>query len=333
MVLKMKDKKKHLDEILIMEFISNNMSEEKSNELMNHVISCRKCREKLAFSAKVSSPSTKSEEEQLLGEIFPESTEDYAHQLLHSLKQYSNSQAKSTLQKFSDLVKVITKDFSSGFNLIYTRKRIFISSIVILIALVLFLINPIGKYMDYKVTALLRTGNALLTENLSPVYTMPLRPYGGFSWIEYDDYRGAEPDVIRDQENEIRAIFEKALEISKSNTKVLSQAGNFYLVSGNFTGARHLFERAMKLQPNNAIAANGLGIIYYAKNETNKAIEFFLLAKKSDPTFLEARYNLAFIYQKMEKYPQARREWREYLQMDSSSKWADNARDMLNKME
>ena len=329
----MKDKKKHLDEILLTEFISNNMSEEKSNELMNHVISCRKCRANLAFFAKVSNPSTKSAEEQLLGEIFPESPEDYPHQLLHSLKQYSNSQAKSTLQKFSDLVKVITKDFSSGFNLIYTRKRIFISSIVILIALVLFLINPIGKYMDYKATALIKTGNALLTQNISPVYTMPLRPYGGFSWIEYNDYRGAEPDVIRYQENEIKAAFEKALEISENNPKVLSQVGNFYLVSGDFTQARHLFEGAMKLQSNNAIAANGLGIIYYAKNEINKAIEFFLLARKSDPKFLEARYNLAFLYQKTEKYPEARREWREYLKMDSFSKWADNARDMLKKIE
>lgn len=329
----MKNKKKHLDEILLTEFISNNMSEEKSNELMNHMISCRKCRENLASFAKVSNPSTKSAEEQLLGEIFPESKEDYPHQLLHSLKQYSNSQAKSTLQKLSDLVKVITKDFSSGFNLIYTRKRIFISSIVILIALVLFLINPIGKYMDYKAMALIKTANAVLTKSISPVYTMPLRPYGGFSWIEYNDYRGAEPDVIRDQENEIKAIFEKALEISKNNPEVLSQVGNFYLVSGDFTQARHLFERAMKLQSNNAIAANGLGIIYYAKNEINKAIEFFLLARKSDPKFLEARYNLAFLYQKTEEYPEARREWREYLQIDSFSKWADNARDMLEKIE
>jgi len=329
----MKDKKKHLDEILFMDFISNNLSEEKSKDLLNHLISCRKCGEKLTLFVKVSNPDTKSSEEQIIAEIFPETSEDYAHQLLHLLKHYSNTQGKSALQKFSDLVKVLTKDFSSGFNLIYARKRIFISSIVILIALVLFLINPVGKYMDYKATALLRTGNALLTENISPIYAMPLRPYGGFSWVEYDDYRGAEPGGIKAQENDIKPFFEKALEIRKNNPEVLSYAGNFYLVSGNFTRARYLFERAMELQSKNAIAANGLGIIYYAKNEINEAIEFFLLAKKSDPTFLEARYNLAFLYQKMEKYPEARKEWHEYLKMDSSSKWADNAKDMLNEIE
>ena len=325
--------KKHLDEILFMDFISGSLSEEKNKDVLNHIISCRRCREKLTIFVKVSNPYTNYKEERIIAEIFPESTEDYSHQLLHLRKPYSDNQAKSMLQKFSDLWKLITRYPSSGFNIIYNRKAILVSSIAILIALLLFLINPIGKYMDYKAMSLINNGNALLAENISPVYTMPLRPYGGFSWIEYEAYRGEEQNIISAQENDIKALFERALTIRKNNPQVLSYAGNFYLISGNFTQAKSLFERATQLQSNNAIAANGLGIIYYAKNDSNKAIEFFLLAKKSDPNFLEARYNLAFLYTKMGKYQEARKEWREYLKMDSSSEWADNAREMLKKIE
>ena len=325
--------KKHLSEVLFADFISGSLSEEKKKDVLNHLSSCRKCSEKLALFVKVSNPYPKYKEDRVISEIFPQPTEEYSNQLLHLQKLYSNNQGKSGLQIFSNLLKVTSRDFISSFNLIYNRKRILIPSIVILLAFLVFLINPIGKYMDHKAMVLIETGNALLSKSTSPIYTIPLRPYGGFSWVEYSAYRGKEHNKISAQENDIEAFFKEALKIRKNNPEVLSYTGNFYLVLGNFTQARYLFERAMKLKLNNAIAANGLGIIYYAKNEIDKAIEFLLLAKKSDPQFLEARYNLAFLYQQIGKYQEARKEWQEYLKMDSYSEWADNARDMLKKIE
>ena len=325
--------KKHLDEILFMEFIAGSLSEEKKKDVLNHLSSCRKCSEKLALFVKISNPYPKYEEDLIIAEIFPQPTEDYSHQLLHLQKLNSDNQGKSALQKFSNLLKIISRDFISSFNLIYNRKRILIPSIVILLAFLVFLINPYGKYMDHKAMVLIETGNALLSKSTSPIYTMPLRPYGGFSWVEYNAYRGKKHNKMSAQENDIEAFFTEAVKIRKNNPEVLSYAGNFYLVSGNFTQARRLFERAMKPNLNNAIAANGLGIIYYAKNEMDKAIEFLLLAKKSDPQFLEAIYNLAFLYQQIGKYQEARKEWHEYLKIDSHSEWADNAKDMLKKIE
>jgi len=324
---------RHLDEELFIKFISGNLSDEIREDVLNHLISCKICRDDLAFFAKVSQPSINLEEACLLTQIFPQSMKNYSHHILNALKNYQNKQKKSNLQKFYDSLRAHTFNFLFAFSSRIKQKRIAIPSIAVAIALLLFLFNPIGKYLDYRAMSLIQTGNKLLIKNITPIYTMPLRPYGGFSWIEFNHQRGGEINKIRAQGNDIKPFFQKALEIRKNNSEVLSYAGNFYLVLGNFKKAKDLFERARALQSDNTIASNGLGIIYYAKNDIDKAIEFFLLAKQSNPKFLEARYNLALVYQKMRKYQEARKEWHSYLKMDSVSDWANNARNMLKEIE
>ena len=325
--------KNHLNETLFMDFISDNLSEERKKNVLSHLASCNRCRENLSFFIKISNPSIKNKENQIINEIFPQGKEDYSHQILPLLKRYYNEHKKLKWQKFPDLLNAIANNFMFILNSIFKQKRILISSSIILIALLLFLFNPIEIYMDYRAMVLIKAGNELMAKNIPPYYTLPLRAYGSFQWIEFQLIRGKTLKEIRNQSKIIKEYFEKALNLRKENTQVLSSTGNFYLVTGDLESARLLLKKALEIQPDNEIAANGMGIISFKEGKLDLAIQYFSTAKESNPNLLEARYNLAFLYEAAGKNQEAKTELLDYLKMDPSSKWADNVRRMLKNLQ
>jgi len=324
--------KNHLNQTLFMDFISDNLSEEDKKNVMTHLASCKECRENLVFFVKISNPFIKNKENCIIDEIFPQGKGEYSNQILPLLKRYHNEHKKLKWQKFPDLLNVIANKFVLSLNSVFNQKKILISASIVLIALLLFLLNPIGRYMDNKAIALIKTGNELLEKNIPPYYTLPLRAYGSSQWKEYQLMRSKIPKEIEHQSNMIKEYFEKPLNSRKKNPQVLTYAGNFYLVSGNIDSARLLFQKALDIQPDNEIAANGMGIISFKNDKIDLAIKYFLRAKKSNLNFLEARYNLAFLYEITDRNQEAKKELLEYLKLDPSSNWADNARRMLKNL-
>lgn len=324
---------KHLDELLLVNFIYGNLSDYVKTKVVSHLASCKTCRNNLALYIKVSNPAISHKEKRMLAKIFPESTADYAHQILNVLKNYHKAREKSKWEKAYESVKVRLDDFFFAFSLMLKQKRIAIPSIVGLILLILFIINPIGRYNDYRAVALINAGNDLLIKNVRPYYTLPLRAYGFFPCTEFRVLRGKIPEDIKSQSESLKKYFEKAVDLRKKNPEVLSSAGNFYLVAGNFKSARLLFRKALEIHPDNATAANGMGILAFKESKFELAISYFSQAKKANPNFIEARYNLAFLYKIVGKNQKAKRELLEYLNMDSSSEWATNVRLMLKDIQ
>jgi tetratricopeptide (TPR) repeat protein len=325
--------KNHLDDHLLIKFLSGKLPRGKEDVIMDHLVSCRKCRENLALFIQVSNTALNYEEERLLAEIFPESMEDYTNQIVHIMQQHYGKQKLVSLQKLKSYLKVKAYNGCTYFYSIFKQRRVAIPSIFALMAILLIFVNPLGNYLDYKASHYIKTGNELLVKNINPYNTLPLRPYGSFPWVEFRVFRGGLSEDIKNQGELLKNYYDNALALRSLNPKIISSVGNFYLLIGDFKYARILFNKALQLEPENKIAANGMGILYFKENKFELAIKNFSIAKKSDPNFIEARYNLAYLYQCSGDYNKAEKEIHEYLQIDSTSKWAENARKMLSKIQ
>ena len=132
----------------------------------------------------------------------------------------------------------------------------------------------------------------------------------------------------------------------KSNAETLHARGLLYLADGKLKEAQDELERAFKLTPDNAKLHNDLGAVYLEKAIRTKdknddefsqnaevALNHFNRALELDENLLEALFNKALILQKIPMPGQAREAWEKYLEKDSTSKWANEARENIRKLE
>ena len=131
-----------------------------------------------------------------------------------------------------------------------------------------------------------------------------------------------------------------------SNIQAHHSLGLLYLADKKYDKALDEFNFALKLAPNNPKLHSdaGAALLEKAKQaETEKkfdeAGENFPLALKSvnralelDNSLLEALFNKALILQKMQITNQAREAWEKYLEKDSASPWAEEARKNLRML-
>ena len=122
----------------------------------------------------------------------------------------------------------------------------------------------------------------------------------------------------------------------------LHELGRVFLAEKNFDEAIKQFENALKKNPNIAKLHNDLGVALFEKAKLKedgklenlaKANEEFAKAIELDKTALEANFNQALCIQALNLPNQAREAWQNYLNLDSTSKWADEARKNLETLE
>jgi len=122
--------------------------------------------------------------------------------------------------------------------------------------------------------------------------------------------------------------------------------GRFYLAKGKFEDAIGQLEEAKKLAPDNARILSDLGTAYLEKSRTipdeqggqqlkmrAMALEEFEKAVEADPKMPEAVFNRSICRQLLVLPFQTRQSWQEYLDLDPSSKWAEEARRRLEQVE
>jgi CHAT domain-containing protein len=123
--------------------------------------------------------------------------------------------------------------------------------------------------------------------------------------------------------------------------------GQYYLTQRQFDRAAELLQASLNHDPKSAKAQNdlgvallelgkqaeagnqpGVGLKHYAESQDHlkKALEL-------DNSLLEARFNLALVLEKMGLPDAAAESWRQYLQQDSASAWANEARQNLRALE
>lgn len=122
--------------------------------------------------------------------------------------------------------------------------------------------------------------------------------------------------------------------------------GRLYLADRTFDKAKGQFEQALKLNPNSAQLHNDLGatLLELGKaeraNDNGKGLQYFAQsleqinhALELNNSLLEALFNRALVLQQMLLLPQAEEAWRRYLERDSGSRWANEARRNLQTLE
>ena len=105
--------------------------------------------------------------------------------------------------------------------------------------------------------------------------------------------------------------------------------GKVYLAQRRFDDAIREFEQSLGGNQR-AQVYNDLGVAWLEKRDFNRSLDSFNKALQLDGNLLEALFNRALCYEKQSRVEEAKADWNEYLKRDSSSPWADEARQHLS---
>lgn len=199
-------------------------------------------------------------------------------------------------------------------------------------------------FVGISIFILTRQDSAEIAE-LQTIYKQERPTESRISSFEYAPQIVVRGNVETDaNKNKLRLIETKLLEALDKNpsTKNYHALGVFYLTQAKFSDAIRNLEKSVDLEKSNAKYYNDLGSVYFefakagekSKKLENlaRANEAFSKAFELNPNLLEALFNKSLTLQELNLPNQAKESWNLYLQKDSNSKWADEARKNLEKI-
>jgi len=167
-----------------------------------------------------------------------------------------------------------------------------------------------------------------------------------FNYVPLPNQRGASARVDYNQ-REIAATL--LLKTVRDNPTAASHhaAAKYYLMNHQLTEAQKEFAAALELDPQNAKIHSDFGaalleegLLQSSADDNSKQLELYgrslehiQKALELDKSLLEALFNRALVYQTMRPSEQTKQAWREYLEKDSSSQWAEEARRNLKLLD
>lgn len=164
----------------------------------------------------------------------------------------------------------------------------------------------------------------------------------GFGYAPLNTVRGENEN--QENKNKLRRIENDLLEAVEKNPSAENHRalGVFKLTQRKFADAISELEKAAALDGKNAKIANDLGSAYFESAQSKpsektfelyKALENFSRAGALDANLLEALFNKSLCLQELKLYNEAKEAWQKYLEKDSNSGWADEARRNLQSLE
>lgn len=232
--------------------------------------------------------------------------------------------------------KVEIKETSGSFDSLKNlfRKPAFLSGFAILAILI----------FGVSLFILTRSDSAEIAE-LQTIYQKERPTESRISSFEYAPQITVRGNTETDaNKNKLRLIETKLLEAVDKNptAKNFHALGVFYLTQAKFSDAIKNLEKSVELDNKMPKYYNNLGSAYFelAKNgEKSQKFENFARANEAfskaielNPNLLEALFNKSLALQELNLPKQATESWNFYLQKDSTSKWADEARKNLEKI-
>lgn len=167
----------------------------------------------------------------------------------------------------------------------------------------------------------------------------------GLSYAPFVPTRGVE--TVVDKTELQRAELTLLNTRDKSSPAVHHALGQVYLAKRQFDDAIKEFDAALKLDSRNALLYSDLGAAWLEKgkesrprSEPGKNLESFARSLENlnralelQPDLLAALFNRAIVYQYLFLNDDAEADWQEYLKRDSSSGWAEDARQKLQALK
>jgi len=327
----------HPAETLIAAYAIGRCSPTEQAEIDEHCFTCEKCRTRLSVLLRVCAADGNEIERQQLERLFPLGMETIAQARQDG--GHLNNQSIAKDRPASPAQPPQTSSEGRGFfDMLagFIRLR---SYQLVGVALVIAVAG--GGYYWYARTHS-PVQNSLVAVNRSYPSSRPLeaRVTGGFEWRAYERKRGNadNPDIDRDQIN--YALAELTRTVASNPTSETRHAlGRLYLLLGKFDEAEDQMIRALNDTKQDASLHTDLAALYYERSKyadpvplLTKAVEHYNEAIAISPKLAEAWFNRALCYEEMKLFDKAEKDWNQYLNIDSNSHWAKEARDRLNKL-
>ncbi len=202
--------------------------------------------------------------------------------------------------------------------------------------------------LEAKITVVERTGQAPpQPEPVKPFSPRPPEPPAPLPETE----EAEEPALTPEQQEQLDPLLEQArralsegrtddaiatyrscIEIAPEYAELYYYLGNIYLNQGDLERAHLEYRHALSLNSNLAGAWNNLGVVHEGRGRVQDAIQAYRDAIRVGD-HADAYYNLAVILEKRGEWENALKMYRSYLEKDSSSAWAQKARQRIEALE
>lgn len=167
----------------------------------------------------------------------------------------------------------------------------------------------------------------------------------GFNYAIFSRKRNNQPIVFDDiKRRKAHNLITNRDDGYNSSTSTLRLLGKLSLTDKNFDTAIKYFNLALNKDEKNAEIHNDIAVALIAKERAKNdnevsiegyadALEHLHKAVELNPNSLDALFNLALCRQYQMLWRTAGETWKQYLEKDSTSEWADEARKNLNDIE
>ena len=225
------------------------------------------------------------------------------------------------------------------------KRRSLIPLLAIAAALVVALSIGFTLYQGFQYQSDVNEGLAALNSAYRQERPVEARLFD-LEYAPFPNQRGGTPRVDYVQRDLAATLLIKAATDNQGVTS-LRALGQYYLAERQFDKAIDQFNAVLVLDPNDAKSHLNLGaaLLEKGKQDAGKplgssAVENFSRSLEHlnkglllDNTSLEGYFNRALVYQYMMLPGDAEAAWREYLQRDPDSQWAEEAKRNLKSLE
>ncbi len=139
-------------------------------------------------------------------------------------------------------------------------------------------------------------------------------------------FHAAEEAEADEDWDEAARLYARCADMDRSDPDIAFNLSSVLLQKGDLQGARHTLNRVLAIDPDCAEARYNLAAIARQQNQPDAARRHLEQAIEIDPGYADPFYNLALLEFEAGRPDEAARLWSAYLELDSSSDWAQKAR-------
>lgn len=287
-------------------FFTGELTGEANREMERHLAGCDRCRQELVTHLRFAEAAVTEEELQLVRTLPGMSLDE---QVRHVLQQFPTPIARPlTGRRVWDwLEEVLLSPIAAPAMAV---------AILLVISLAGLKTHEVYQQQQYE-NEMARGRSTLQREWF--VSSEDLRPPGDFALTRFSRARGPVP-------NAAETAFQQALERKPESREARLGLAVFYTFAGQLFSADSLLQVLLAQDSTDAEAWNQRGLVQARLEYHEAALAAFATALRHRPSYLEAAYNRAQLLTRLQRKEEALQAWRDYLQRDAASDWAEIAR-------
>lgn len=285
-------------------YIANRLAEAERERVERHLSQCPQCQERLCDFVRM---------------IAPESHTDMA--VIDAIYQQTESHAIALRQPLiTSIDSVVSRPRAS-----FSNRHLTVAA-----ALVMFIVGAlVGLFMLFEQWR----DDRSIAESVATLEQIDhgTRPgelrISGFAYAAYDSTRG------QSQDNRLIALRDRlASVVVKNPTPAARHAlARALIITTEYSRAISELEYLKGSSNDDAALLSDLAVARAASGDLSGALAELNLALAADPASREALFNRALVFEKLKQDDRARADWQSYLQLDSRSAWAEEARRNLQR--